>query len=131
LKLIKRDTDYAIRAVLAVAKRGRPLTNVTELVRETKIPRPFLRKIMQLLGKQGMIRTFKGRGGGISLTRDLDDITVMDILNVFQEDFKLSECVFKKKACRNVRDCKLRKKIVRLEDHVASELASIKLSDLR
>ncbi|MCX5702041.1 MAG: hypothetical protein NTW64_03570 [Candidatus Omnitrophica bacterium] len=44
MKLITRDTDYAIRALCYIAKNKNEIISVRELVTKLKIPRPFLRK---------------------------------------------------------------------------------------
>jgi len=46
MKLITREIDYAIRALIYLADNGEKTIPVTELVEELGITRPFLRKIM-------------------------------------------------------------------------------------
>ena len=67
MKLITRDTDYAIRAITYMAKHKESRVSVKELVKNLKVPRPFLRKILQVLDKKGLLRSYKGKGGGFLL----------------------------------------------------------------
>ena len=56
MKLITRDTDYAVRALVFIAKQKEEIVSVRDLVEKLKIPKPFLRKILQLLNKKGLLK---------------------------------------------------------------------------
>ncbi|KPK98224.1 MAG: hypothetical protein AMJ95_05130 [Omnitrophica WOR_2 bacterium SM23_72] len=132
MKLITRDTDYAVRALCFMARRqGRDrVVSVSQLVKALKIPKPFLRKLLQVLNKKKILASSKGVGGGFTLARSADKIFLTDLMKIFQGTFKLNECFFKGVPCRNVRTCPLRKKIMRLEGMVRRELESITIASL-
>ena len=52
MKLLTRDTDYAVRALLAMAGK-KSIVSVADLVAALKIPGPFLRRILQRLARRG------------------------------------------------------------------------------
>jgi len=132
MKLITRDTDYAIRALCYIAKHKRMIVNVGDLVRKLKIPRPFLRKILQKLNKESLLKSYKGMGGGFTFTLTLtpDRILVTDIIRIFQGEIKLSEHIFKKSACPHVKTCVLKKRLDKIEKHVVDELKNITIASL-
>jgi len=126
MKLITRDTDYAIRSILAIAGHE-GVVAATELEKEIKVPRPFLRKILQSLQKRGILRSYKGKRGGFTIKRDLSKIRLTDMVRIFQGPIKLNECIFKKHICPNRSKCPIRRKIIAIERHVIRELNSITL----
>ena len=130
MKLITRNTDYAIRALCYMAGRGDGLTNASELVRELKIPRQFLRGILQELGRKKFVKSFKGIGGGFRLSKRPSSIYIKDIAEAFQGEFRLNECFLGKRICPNRKCCALKKKIDNIEKHVVAEMSLITLSDL-
>ena len=130
MKLITRDTDYALRAVCFIAKSKKKIISVSELVKELKIPRPFLRKILQVLNKKGILKSYKGKGGGFILSKPINKIFLVDLIEIFQGPFKLNECFFKKLICPNTKTCALRKKITNIERYVVKELKSFTLTSL-
>jgi Rrf2 family protein len=130
MKLITRDTDYAIRALVFIAGRGDSMVSVPELVRELRIPRPFLRKLLQMLSAAGILRSFKGIGGGFRIVRPASSIYITDVIKVFQGDLKINECIFKKKVCPNKKVCMLRKELNVIEQYAANKLGSLTLSKL-
>ena len=130
MKLITRDTDYAIRALCYIAKSKVDIVSVVSLVKELKIPRPFLRKILQILNKKRILKSYKGQGGGFSLAVAPNKIFLVDLINIFQGRLKLNECIFKKSICPNIKTCKLKKKIDAIEKYVISQLKDITISFL-
>ena len=130
MKLLTRNTDYAVRAMCYMAKRGQGVISVTELVKALKIPRPFLRKILQALGRKGIVRSSKGVGGGFGLAVPANRIYLVDLIEALQGPFSINECIFKRKLCPNVRACPLKKKIDAIGRYVESELRSITIGSL-
>lgn len=130
MKLITRDTDYAVRALCFMARSQDEVVSVSRLVKALKIPKPFLRKLLQVLNKKKILASSKGAGGGFTLARPADRIFVVDLMKIFQGTFQLNECFFKRARCRDVHTCPLRKKIMRLEGLVKGELESITIASL-
>jgi Rrf2 family protein len=130
MKLITRDTDYAIRSLCHIAKNKNEIISVRELVRKLKIPRPFLRKILQILSKNKLVRSSRGLGGGFILSVPADEIFLLDLIKVFQGQFRLSECLFKKEVCPHTKICALKRKIDKIEKYVIKELRSVSISYL-
>jgi Rrf2 family protein len=130
MKLITRDTDYAVRALSFIVKHQERKSSATDLVRALKIPRPFLRKILQELTKKGFLRSYRGQGGGFVLTPKSRRVTLIDLIRIFQGPFELNECFFKKIPCPNKNSCTLRKKIGGIEKEVFSKLNAITIASL-
>ncbi len=130
MKLVTRDTDYAVRALCYIAGKKSGLVSVTELVSELKIPRPFLRKLLQVLGKSGIVRSTKGVGGGFRLALPVSKIKLSRLIEIFQGRFEMNDCLFKKKICPNKSTCPLRKKIDGIGKYVRDQLNDITIGSL-
>jgi len=130
MKLITKDTDYAIRALCYIAKQKNRLVSAGELKKKLKIPYPFLRKILQKLNKMKLLKSYKGKGGGFRLAKPTDRIIIADLIKIFQGPIKLMEHVFKEALCPNVKNCALKKKLDVIEKHLISQLKRIKVSSL-
>lgn len=130
MKMLTRNTDYAVRAMCFMAKKGRGVISVTELVASLKIPRPFLRKILQALAKKGFVKSYKGMGGGFKLGRPAGRIFLVDLIKAFQGPLSINECIFKKRPCPDIRVCPLRKRIDSIERNVEAELRAITIGSL-
>ena len=128
--LIARSTDYAVRALCFMAKRGGLVTTVSLLVQELGVPKPFMRKIMQVLNKRGMLKSYKGIRGGFELSIDANDIHLIDIMGIFQGPLRLNECIFKKKICPNITTCYLSRKMQEIENYAYSALKNISIKSI-
>lgn len=130
MKLITRDTDYALRAICCIVRHKDKRVSAVRLVKKLKMPYPFLRKLLQQLDKNGILKSYKGKGGGFVLAKAPGDILVLDLIKIFQGPLKLNECLFKKSCCPNITKCLLKKKIDKIEDYVIKELRTISISSL-
>lgn len=94
------------------------------------IPRAFLRKILQLLQKSGILDSAKGNQGGFILARPAQDILLLDIIKVFQGDVCVSECVFLKEPCSQKSCCPLRGELKKIENYALERLGAVTLKSL-
>ena len=130
MRLITKNTDYAVRALCFMARQKDEIMAVTELARKLHIPRPFLRKILQILNKRGLLRSYRGQAGGFMLARPPDSIFLTELIEIFQGPVKLNDCILKKGLCYNIRTCLLKSKIDDVEKRVIRELESITVKSL-
>jgi Rrf2 family protein len=130
MKLITRDTDYALRAICFIAKNKCQRICTPQIEKALKIPRPFLRKILQILNKRNILVSCKGAGGGFTLADSARNLTLTELMEVFQGPLRLNECLFKKAKCPNTKKCLLRKKIKDIEKYIIKELSSVTLASL-
>lgn len=130
MKLITRNTDYAIRALAFIAKNSDRVVSTSEMVAGLRIPRPFLRKILQALHKKRLLNAYKGQGGGFSLAVKPSKICLIDLIRIFQGPLKLNECMLKRSICPNIKTCKLKKKIDNIEKYVIAQLKPVSIASL-
>ncbi|MBU1863158.1 MAG: Rrf2 family transcriptional regulator [Candidatus Omnitrophica bacterium] len=130
MNVITRHTDYAIRAILYVAKAKGAVVSTTELQHELQLPRPFMRKIFQILKKEGILKSLKGNKGGFLLAQPPEKLLLVDIMRIFQGGFSLTECFLKKHICPNIKKCALRKRMKRIEGFVNKEFKKITIATL-
>lgn len=131
MKLITKDIDYAIRALSYIATIGEnEIVTVTRLSKDTEIPKPFLRKILLTLGKNGMLKSFKGKPGGFKLNKEPSDILLLDVVEIFQDKFEFNKCIFKKKVCPNTQKCVLKSKLDKIGKMIEKEFSEISLESI-
>ncbi len=130
---INRQTDYAIRVVLALANReaGARLSSST-IQREMLIPQTYMPRIVAQLAAAGLVKTFAGRDGGLQLPRPAAEITLKDVVETFEGPLLLSECMQVKGEddCPFQADCPVRTKWGRVQVAMLREMASVSFADL-
>jgi Rrf2 family protein len=106
---ITRQADYAVRAVLYLAKMGQERRAATsQIAQEQQIPPSFLAKIVSQLSVAGLLQTSRGARGGVSLARDPDQITLLEVVEAIDGPILLNECVAGNGACIFGDDCPMR-----------------------
>ena len=130
MKLITRNTDYAVRALCCIAEQKQEVISADQLVKSLEMPRPFLRKILQTLNKEGLLNSSRGKDGGFALAVSPGKITLTDVMKIFQGPIKLNECKFKKSDCPYISDCLLKKKIDEIEKEVIAKLKAITIASI-
>ena len=82
---ISKRTDYATRAVLALAITDPDLAiRLDELARRTAVPRSVLEQIMPRLRTAGIVRSERGAHGGYRLNKRPAEITLERVVRLFQ-----------------------------------------------
>lgn len=130
MKLLNKDTDCAVRALLGLAMGRGDIMTARELAAAQKIPYQFLRRILRKLIEKGYVAAKEGAFGGVRFSGNPDKIKLIDILRIFQGEVVLSECMFRKKICENRTTCVLRKRIKAVERKIAGEFEGITLGAL-
>jgi len=78
--MFSTTTEYALRSMVLLAmRRGAPLT-AQQIASETKVPIDYLFKVLQSLGRAGLVQAQRGKNGGFSLANDPADISIYDVV---------------------------------------------------
>ena len=86
------QTDYALRTLIFLA--GRPgRATVAQIAEFFHISRDHVAKVVQLLARQGFVRSIRGIGGGVELARSPESISVGEVITVTEGNVsKWSTC---------------------------------------
>jgi Rrf2 family protein len=90
--MISQTVEYALRAIVTLAQNnGRPCTS-QEISEITKVPWPYLSKLMQGLVRAGMIRSQRGLHGGFVLRKRPAELTIWDVVEAVEPLKRIREC---------------------------------------
>ncbi len=128
---INRQTDYAVRVVLALSKKPQGTrVSTSEIGREMLIPPALLQRIVAELANSGFINTQAGRDGGISLAHEPKNISLLQIVEHFEGTLYLSDCVLKPGECPFDKRCPVHCQWVRLKNLLRDEMARVSFQQL-
>ena len=130
---INRQTDYAVRVVLSLAQRGEGVrVPSTDIQKEMQIPPALMSRIVAQLAREGLVNTFPGRDGGLSLPRPASRISLKDVVEAVEGPILLSECLQVKGEddCPFQSNCPVRSKWGRVQVAMMREMASITFESL-
>lgn len=108
---ISRKAEYGLRALIAMARHGRPL-QIQELSRIENIPVKFLEQILLALRNAGFLASKRGVGGGYALRMPPERITVADVIRTMDGPIAPVPCAAKHPlepcSCPDPRTCAVR-----------------------
>jgi len=119
---ITRETDYAIRCLLHLARRPRRVVPAAEIAAGARVPQVFLAKILQRLARAGLVRSQRGAQGGFLLTRAPGAITLLDAVEAVQGSVALNRCAGTRERCALEASCPAHPVWVRLSVRLARDL---------
>ena len=85
-------TDYGLRMLMRLASAPDRAFSTADLAGEFQLSRNHLIKIMQKLGRAGLVQTRRGGGGGATLARAPKEIRLGDVVRLLEEGQALVEC---------------------------------------
>jgi|SRR3990172_580458 len=127
---ITRQADYAVRAVLHLARTGDQRTATSFIAEEQKIPPSFLAKIISQLSIAGLLHTSRGARGGVTLARPPGEITLLEVIEAIDGPIQLNECVGNKGSCTFDENCPLRPVWCDAQEELVNRLKGTNFADM-
>jgi len=130
--LLTRVTEYALLSLDVIRKSDSPI-GAEQLATELCIPKSFLAKILQSLAKHGILESRKGAHGGFMLARDIDQISVSEI--IFAAEGKtpaVFDCTSYTASCPNgsIGTCAISPFLMTFQSKIDDFLNGLMLSDI-
>lgn len=90
--MLSQTTEYALRAMAALAYKPDDLTPTPSLAASTKVPANYLAKVLQQLAAAELIVGRRGVGGGYRLARPADQISLLDVVRAVTKVERITTC---------------------------------------
>ncbi len=128
---ITRQADYAVRAVLHLARLGNTERAATSIIAEKQhIPPSFLAKIISQLSIAGLLHTSRGARGGVTLGREPKDITLLEVVEAIDGPIQLNECVGDEGICPFDGECPLHSVWCEAQEELVARLKGTNFAQL-
>lgn len=123
-------TDVALRVLMRLGADPARRRSAEELAQSVGVPRNHVHKIIQDLAEAGLVRTWRGAGGGVELAMAAESIRLGDVVRRFEAGQALVEC-FRPDggACCLSPDCRLRGVLWRAREAFLATLDAATLAD--
>jgi len=110
-----------------------PLDNrvqVQEIAASEGIPAPILAKVLQQLARGNLVTSFKGPGGGFSLNRAPEEISLYEIFQIVDGVENLDRCAVGLAACNDFEPCPLHDTWKSVRVHLLQYLKKTSLEEM-
>lgn len=89
---LTRHTDYALRVLIHLTAVPSGRATIAEIADAYGLSRNHLMKVVHHLGQGGFVDTQRGRGGGFTLARCPETITIGSVVRHTEPDMQLADC---------------------------------------
>ncbi|MBS2005086.1 MAG: Rrf2 family transcriptional regulator [Candidatus Obscuribacterales bacterium] len=90
--MISQTAEYALRAVVYLAKGAGTAYTADQISKATQVPAPYLSKVLQPLIKAHLVQSQRGLGGGFSLEKKPEQITILQVINAVDPIERMEAC---------------------------------------
>jgi Rrf2 family protein len=107
--MFSQTVEYALRAVVYLATQ-RASRTTEEIARVTRVPQAYLAKVLHSLSAAKIVRSQRGIGGGMTLLRTPEELTILEVVNAVDPIRRIQECPLGL-AAHGIRLCPLHRRL--------------------
>jgi Rrf2 family protein len=127
--MFSNTVEYALRAMVYLAFDSSDHSSTDQIAQTTLVPRAYLSKVLQALRRAELVESRRGIGGGISLARAPEQITILDVVNAVEPIRRMTTCPLGE-AVNGQRFCPLHDKVNMAIGMVEADFASTTLAEI-
>jgi Rrf2 family protein len=134
--MLTQKTRYAMLALTKLAREyDKGTLMINEIAESEKIPKRFLESILLELKKSGYLASKLGKNGGYYLIKKPEDVTLLEIIRLFEGTIALLACTSEKyyqpcEHCKDESSCSIRHTFKDIREYTFNKLAGTSLATL-
>ncbi|MBN8880622.1 MAG: Rrf2 family transcriptional regulator [Chitinophagaceae bacterium] len=129
--MFSKTCEYAIRAMIFIAQKSKNgnKVGIKEIAKGVDSPEHYIAKILQELGKKGLLLSLKGPNGGFYLDKETLEYSLADIVKVVDGDKLFTGCGLGLKQCSETHPCPIHHEFKSLRRGIQTMLEKAKLGE--
>ncbi len=128
---LTRKGEYAIRGIIYLAQQpSGSMSLVSDIAVASNVPKTFLAKIFQSFAKLGIIKSFRGTGGGFTLAKPATEISLLEIVEAVEGPIIPNRCLLGKGACDRDSKCMVHPVWRNVQIQVIKVLENVSIAEL-
>jgi Rrf2 family protein len=128
---LSRRGDYAVRAMVILARPGTEQLTAGAIAERTAIPASFVPQVMGTLVRAGLVANRRGRAGGYRLARPPSEVSLLAVIEAAEGDLLLRTCILRGGPCGGGGvQCVVHDAFARAQEASVAELARSSLADV-
>lgn len=125
---ISEAASLALHTTVLLAHNGGQAMSAKQMAARLQVSEAHLSKVMQRLGKAGLVDSRRGPGGGFTLAVDPAQTTLLKVFEATEGPMSLQSCLCNQPVCTG--DCLLGDLLMKLGRLANDYLSGTRLSDL-
>jgi Rrf2 family protein len=90
--MLSQTVEYSLRAIVWLADHADDPQTTQQIAAATLVPAGSLSKVMQSLGRGGLVTAQRGKRGGFLLAKPAGEVSVLEVINTVEPIQRIREC---------------------------------------
>ena len=90
--MFSQTVEYALRAIVHLADQAPNPCTTEQIAKATKVPQAYLSKVLQSLRQSSVVHSQRGIGGGISLVKTPEELSLLEVVNAVDPICRINTC---------------------------------------
>lgn len=90
--MFSQTVEYALRAVVFLADQSPSARTTEQIAKATLVPKAYLSKVLQGLRRAKIVTSKRGSGGGVTLVKSPDQLSILEVVNAVEPIVRIREC---------------------------------------
>ena len=129
--IFSRTSQYAIQALIYLGTQpyGRPVLN-REIAQKLGVPPAYLAKVLQVLCREHLLDSSRGRHGGFRLCDGAEKASLLDLMRLIEGSRVDRECLLGHKECGDATACPMHRKWKPVKQEILRFLGHVTVTEL-
>lgn len=128
---LNRKIEYSLMALKHMStKRPGELTTAKEVADRYHSPFDATARVLQVMAQKGLLKSEHGVQGGYQITKDLQRISLHDLMEMIQGPTRIAKCMHKSEHCEIQSHCNIVSPVVTLNEKLSEFYKSVTLAEL-
>lgn len=125
-----KTASYSLNILSYMATHEEDNMSAAYLHKKLSIPYPYLRQVLLSLSHSGFITSTRGRSGGYTLSRDIRNISLADIIDATDGLDSMNKCILGFNKCPFNNECSMHNIWESTRNNIIKVLSETSLADL-
>lgn len=128
---VNRKIEYSLIALRYINSKPKDLVSAKEICDLYKTPFDTTSRVLQIMAQNGIVKAEHGAYGGYQISRDLDKVTLLELIEMILGPMKITNCFSKNyAACELVGGCNIIAPMLNLNDKMIDLFKTITVQEL-
>ena len=129
---VTRLADYAVSIIYAFCGSEKEILSSQNIMEKTKLHKATVNKLLAQLVKKDFLEPFRGTNGGYRLKKDLDNISIRELIEAIEGPVLLTDCQNKNaNNCNLFNVCNTKNIWSFVNKEINNTLEKIKIKDIK
>jgi Rrf2 family iron-sulfur cluster assembly transcriptional regulator len=133
LMRITQEDDYALRVVLYLYKHGGGERVEAKVISESEnVPLRFLLKLLRKLVRAGIVKSFRGTGGGYQIAKPASEVTLRHVIEAIEGPIYMNKCLYDEGMCnlKRTQSCEIHAALESFQSKMLSQMDDITFEEI-